>query len=444
MIDVPKNWFRSNEIAPIDIAFHTLSTFKSNYSRYIEKQLIIKNDSKIILLINNKIVTPHEIGLKNSQQKNLIEFQSLFNEFDKIKCCQGAFSSTENKDIRASYGPQYIESCGQWRHIQCSSVLKNALTVLHTWELNVANKLLSEDDFLTKQTAEGLKITIKSTIELTNYLLDECNFAYVLTSKTNQDCLEKFFGTIRQVAGPNDHPTTPTFLQLYRMLSVYSIIKPPKSGNCCILEENIPVITITDLKTILNDKNDVNVREVKINNLKQKIDCIVEEGQWNFEDVFSEHNYSDVSSTAFECAVYFMAGYINKRLIKKTKCETCLKSLQTIYGISSNPAADLVNLKTRGFLTHPNHYLFKLLESLELCFMKLAESSSPFDDTHEEFFQAENITITFPCNIHKTEIITEIFIMYITMRMRQYSYTKNQEAKKLNKTKKKISKLVSS
>lgn len=69
-------------------------------------------------------------------------------------------------------------------------VLKNALTVLHTWELNVANKLLSEDDFLTKQTAEGLKITIKSTIELTNYLLDECNFAYVLTSKTNQDCLE--------------------------------------------------------------------------------------------------------------------------------------------------------------------------------------------------------------------------------------------------------------
>ncbi|XP_050064406.1 uncharacterized protein LOC126553303 [Aphis gossypii] len=130
----------------------------------------------------------------------------------------------------------------------------------------------------------------------------------ILGNKTNQDCLEKFFGTIRQVAGSNDHPTTPTFLQLYRMLSVYSIIKPPKSGNCCILEENIPVITITDLKTILNDKNDVNEREVKINNLKQKIDYIVEEGQWNFEDVFSEHNYSDVSSTAFECAVYFMAG----------------------------------------------------------------------------------------------------------------------------------------
>jgi len=47
---------------------------------------------------------------------------------------------------------------------------------------------------------------------------------------------QKFFGIIRQTAGPSDHPSTPTFLQLYRMLSVYSIIKPPKSGNCSILE----------------------------------------------------------------------------------------------------------------------------------------------------------------------------------------------------------------
>ncbi|VVC32506.1 Hypothetical protein CINCED_3A021139 [Cinara cedri] len=68
-----------------------------------------------------------------------------------------------------------------------------------------------------------------------------------------------------------------------------------------------------------------------------------------------------------------MAGYITKRLMKTTKCETCLMSLQTIYGTLSNSAADLVNLKTKGFLTHSNHYLFKLLESLELNFMKHAE-----------------------------------------------------------------------
>jgi len=53
MIDELNNWFHNNYIAPIDIAFHALSTFKSNYSRYIEKQLIIKNGK---LLFNTSVL----------------------------------------------------------------------------------------------------------------------------------------------------------------------------------------------------------------------------------------------------------------------------------------------------------------------------------------------------------------------------------------------------
>lgn len=48
--------------------------------------------------------------------------------------------------------------------------------------------------------------------------------------------IQTFFGIVRQVYGPNDHPTCPTFLQLYRMLSVHSLIISPKSGNCTIFE----------------------------------------------------------------------------------------------------------------------------------------------------------------------------------------------------------------
>lgn len=50
---------------------------------------------------------------------------------------------------------------------------------------------------------------------------------------------QTFFEVIRQVVGPNDHPSTPTFMQIYRMLSVYTLIKPPKTGNCSILEGTI-------------------------------------------------------------------------------------------------------------------------------------------------------------------------------------------------------------
>lgn len=68
-------------------------------------------------------------------------------------------------------------------------VLKNGLSWLNDWEINVTKKLIPENKFLTKNTAEGLRITIQSTIDLIGQLHD-CGFDYVLTSKINQDCLE--------------------------------------------------------------------------------------------------------------------------------------------------------------------------------------------------------------------------------------------------------------
>lgn len=68
-------------------------------------------------------------------------------------------------------------------------VLENSLIWLNSWETNLVNKLITDDQFLTKNTAEGLRITIKSSIDLINQL-HNCGFDYVLTSKINQDCIE--------------------------------------------------------------------------------------------------------------------------------------------------------------------------------------------------------------------------------------------------------------
>lgn len=123
-----------------------------------------------------------------------------------------------------------------------------------------------------------------------------------------------------------------------------------------------------------------------------------------------------------------------------TKCETCIDSLKTDYGVSSNLGSDLINLKTRGFLTHPKHHLFKIILQLESSFSKFAHSFNVFEETYEDVFQ--NQKLSFPCEIHKVEMISNIFVKYITMRMRQYSFIINQETKKQNKSKKKLSKLV--
>jgi len=46
---------------------------------------------------------------------------------------------------------------------------------------------------LTQSTADGLRVTIKSMLELSKYLLEKCGFKYVLTYKMNQDRLEVFY-----------------------------------------------------------------------------------------------------------------------------------------------------------------------------------------------------------------------------------------------------------
>lgn len=58
------------------------------------------------------------------------------------------------------------------------------------WESHVEKGNITQNEFLTTSTAEGLRVTIRSTIDLTNHLLKDCGFKYILTNKMNQDRLE--------------------------------------------------------------------------------------------------------------------------------------------------------------------------------------------------------------------------------------------------------------
>lgn len=89
---------------------------------------------------------------------------------------------------------------------------------------------------------------------------------------------------IRQAAGPNDHPTTSTFLHLYKILSVYSVLKPPKYRNCTVNISDTPRITMADLHTIFHDK--ITERFEKISKLKTKFDQLICDGLWDQCDVF--------------------------------------------------------------------------------------------------------------------------------------------------------------
>lgn len=58
------------------------------------------------------------------------------------------------------------------------------------------------------------------------------------------------------------------------------------------------------MKTSVNENKAQ--REEKILKLKNHIDEIVEEGRWDMDDVFKDHDMSD--NATFECVVYYLAG----------------------------------------------------------------------------------------------------------------------------------------
>ncbi|KAF0682713.1 zinc finger MYM-type protein 1-like, partial [Aphis craccivora] len=60
---------------------------------------------------------------------------------------------------------------------------------LDSWETEKLSGIIPKESFLTKETSEGLRVTLHSTIDLIEYLFS-IGFVYVLTAKANQDQLE--------------------------------------------------------------------------------------------------------------------------------------------------------------------------------------------------------------------------------------------------------------
>ena len=133
---------------------------------------------------------------------------------------------------------------------------------------------------------------------------------------------------IRQGGAQNDHPELPTFMQLYHLLSAHKIMRPPKFGNCSDSEElqkDRVAITFDEFKNCFSNVN-VSYRQQHIENLKFKIKNLIETDQWECDDVMEIRENSQLSSEMFNLVLYSNTGYICRKMLKKTKCETCRKA----------------------------------------------------------------------------------------------------------------------
>lgn len=312
-------------------------------------------------------------------------------------------------------------------------MLARGIDLLNSWECELQNGTISNDMFLTHSTAQGLRVTLQSTIDLSVHLLTKCSFNYVLSCKFNQDPIERFFGKVRQAAGENDHPDMPTFLQLYRTLTLYSLLKPPKFGNCEVQENETSLLDFAAFKDVFQGKTMDTYKE-HLDELRRKMDGLIETEEWECEDVLCT---DDTIPEVADCIVYYVTGFLSRKVKTMFSCSVCRDSL-SVRANSGNEAA-LTNSKTQGGLVHPNSNLFKIVRVAEDYFSKHCDDHDVFWNTTDHVIAYGDMS--FPCNDHKTDAMARILHYYVLMRMRQCCKAKNRDAEKQCREKKKESRL---
>jgi len=104
--------------------------------------------------------------------------------------------------------------------------------------------------------------------------------------------------------------------------------------------------------------------------------------------------------------------------------------------------AKLVNSKSKGFLLHCNLYLHEIFRKTETFFLKNVGFSDVYEKTLTDVF--ENINLTFPCDLHKSEVLAQALHYYVLMRMRHYEREANRSLQKRSRQKRKAAKLCTS
>lgn len=108
---------------------------------------------------------------------------------------------------------------------------------------------------------KGILMSIQSLKGLREEVHKKFGFKYILTHRTNQDCLENFFCQMRGRNGPNDHPSPVECL--YTMKSIILGKNPGLSSEMhsnTIERDPEEYVSATFMKSLFRDENTSGIR----------------------------------------------------------------------------------------------------------------------------------------------------------------------------------------
>ena len=228
--------------------------------------------------------------------------------------------------------------------------------------------------------------------------------------------------------GTNDHPCTPTFLQLYKILSAFSILKPPKLGNCTPSSSGAPksIITISRLKELYKTKKVSAFEEIK-KNLK----VIVEDENSDFNDFINmtEHDYA--LPEILDSLLFYTTGSVSCNIQKRVECQNCLSAFlsttnvaedTSIFSFQQLPQSFEAFLNPKKEMLHPNILMYKLVIQIEILFRKYCHVGRNAFDFILKDLTSSKINIQFSCKDHvnnSVEIVAYVIQFYLQIRFRE-------------------------
>lgn len=172
---------------------------------------------------------------------------------------------------------------------------------------------------------------------------------------------------MRHCCGSNEHPDSQLFIQMYKLVSTYSLVKPPKGCN----------ISGGELMNVLLNIKDIKDPAERQQQWLDQIDTILDRGK--NVDILAEaaseldmHDY--FLCTTSDYVLSYVAEYVARKGPRFTKfgdskqltvCEDCLKTLILGPNDSIPEEHRLILLKTKMSLKHPSVALVDLLSILE-------------------------------------------------------------------------------
>lgn len=272
--------------------------------------------------------------------------------------------------------------------------------------------------YLSKSTALGLKVSIKSTLSLLSYLSSKINFKYLLTSRLSQDKIENLFSIVRQSKGCNDHPTPTEFLTIIECLTFYNLAHAPKSGN-------VGASVVSAL--VSPDQQHNSPKQI----LQTLLDELVEGGKFTdacdiLKDSTSMLNLAVQHSDSR--LIYYTSGYIVRKFFKITKCDDCRGLLSSNKDDVNIEESDYTKQFDLGGLMYPSKQLFEFVCILENHFTESLSVNGLHRDITLEIvdeLKRANIPI-IGCNLHNKDLTKKLVQFYILTRMHFHLKSNNK------------------